>query len=158
MQKAQECCPHTFNKKLKSGLNSNAHLSSQFSSTCGRKMIAKIGPRGDPIIISSTWIKILLKSFQTLSESWNFSWWNIQRLFNDLNLATKEPFFTFNNKLYQVDGVVVRSTLPQNQILANIFLSHHKGKLTQWMYLGMWMIFLHFLHDLILPTHFQDVF
>ena len=40
-----------------------------------------------------------------------------------LNLATKESFFTFNNKFYiQVDGVAMRSAL--GPILANIFLSH----------------------------------
>ena len=41
-----------------------------------------------------------------------------------LNLATKESFFTFNNKFYiQVDGVAMGS--PLGPILANIFLSHH---------------------------------
>ena len=39
-----------------------------------------------------------------------------------LNLATKESFFTFNNKFYiQVDGVAMGSLL--GPILANIFLS-----------------------------------
>ena len=42
-----------------------------------------------------------------------------------LNLATKEFFFTFNNKFHiQVDDVSMRS--PLDQILANIFLSHHE--------------------------------
>ena len=42
-----------------------------------------------------------------------------------LNLATKESFFTFNNKFYiQVDGVAMGS--PLGPILANIFLSHHE--------------------------------
>ena len=42
-----------------------------------------------------------------------------------LNLATKESFFTFNNKFYiQVDGVAMGSLL--GPILANIFLSHHE--------------------------------
>ena len=42
-----------------------------------------------------------------------------------LNLATKESFFTFNNKFYiQVDGVTMGSIL--SPILANIFLSHHQ--------------------------------
>ena len=44
-----------------------------------------------------------------------------------LNLATKESFFTFNNKFYiQVDGVAMGS--PLGPILANIFLSHHEEK------------------------------
>ena len=42
-----------------------------------------------------------------------------------LNLATKESFFTFNNKFYiQVDGVSMG--LPLGPILANIFLSHYE--------------------------------
>ena len=42
-----------------------------------------------------------------------------------LNLATKESFFTFNNKFYiQVDGVAMGFAL--GPILANIFLSHHE--------------------------------
>ena len=42
-----------------------------------------------------------------------------------LNLATKESFFTFNNKFYiQVDGVAMGSLL--GPILANIFLSHRE--------------------------------
>ena len=42
-----------------------------------------------------------------------------------LNLATKESFFTFNNKFYiQVDGVAMGS--PLGPILANILLSHHE--------------------------------
>ena len=42
-----------------------------------------------------------------------------------LNLATKESFFTFNNKFYiQVDGVAMGSIL--GPIMANIFLSHHE--------------------------------
>ena len=42
-----------------------------------------------------------------------------------LNLATKESFFTFNNKFYiQVDGVAMGSLL--GPISANIFLSHHE--------------------------------
>ena len=42
-----------------------------------------------------------------------------------LNLATKESFFTFNNKFYiQVDGVAMGS--PLVPIMANIFLSHHE--------------------------------
>ena len=42
-----------------------------------------------------------------------------------LNLATKESFFTFNNKFYiQVDRVAMGS--PLGSILANIFLSHHE--------------------------------
>ena len=41
-----------------------------------------------------------------------------------LNFATKESFFTFNNKFYiQVDGVAMG--FPLGPILANIFLSHH---------------------------------
>ena len=48
--------------------------------------------------------------------------------FHDLlNLATKDSFFTFNNKFYiQVDGVAIGS--PLGPILANIFLSHHEEK------------------------------
>ena len=43
-----------------------------------------------------------------------------------LNLATKESFFTFNNKFYiQIDGVSMGS--PLDPILVNIFLSHHEG-------------------------------
>ena len=42
-----------------------------------------------------------------------------------LNLATKESFFTFNNKFYiQVDGAVMG--FPLGLILTNIFLSHHE--------------------------------
>ena len=42
-----------------------------------------------------------------------------------LNLATKESFFTFNNKFYiQVDGVAMGC--PLGPILANIFLLHHE--------------------------------
>ena len=42
-----------------------------------------------------------------------------------LNLATKESFFTFNNKFYiQVDGVAME--YPLSPILAGIFLSHHE--------------------------------
>ena len=42
-----------------------------------------------------------------------------------LNLATKESFFTFNNKFYiQVDGVAMGS--PLGPILANNFLSRHE--------------------------------
>ena len=42
-----------------------------------------------------------------------------------LNLATKESFFTFNNKFYiQVDGVAMGS--PLGPILAGIFPSHHE--------------------------------
>ena len=42
-----------------------------------------------------------------------------------LNLATKESFFTFNNKFYiEADGVAMGS--PVVPILANIFLSHHE--------------------------------
>ena len=42
-----------------------------------------------------------------------------------LNLATKESFFTFNNKFYiQVEGDAMGS--PLGPILANISLSHHK--------------------------------
>ena len=46
--------------------------------------------------------------------------------FHDLlNLATKESFFTFNNKLYiQVDGVAMGSRLGSS--FANIFLSHQE--------------------------------
>ena len=46
--------------------------------------------------------------------------------FHDLlNLATKELFFTFNNKFYiQIDGVAMG--FPLGPILANIFLSHHE--------------------------------
>ena len=46
--------------------------------------------------------------------------------FHDLlNLATKESFFTFNNKLYiQVDGVAMGS--PLGPSFANIFLSHQE--------------------------------
>ena len=41
-----------------------------------------------------------------------------------LNLATKESFFTFNNKFYiQVDGVSMGSLL--GPVLANIFLSQN---------------------------------
>ena len=44
---------------------------------------------------------------------------------DSLNLATKESFFTFNNKFYiQVDGAVMGS--PLGLILANTFLSHHE--------------------------------
>ena len=39
-------------------------------------------------------------------------------------MATKESFFTFNNKFYiHVDGVAMGS--PLGPILANIFLSYH---------------------------------
>ena len=42
-----------------------------------------------------------------------------------LNLATKESFFTFNDKFYiQVDGVAM--VYPLGPILANTFLSHHE--------------------------------
>ena len=42
-----------------------------------------------------------------------------------LHLATKESFFTFNNKFYiQVYGVAMGS--PLGIILANIFLPHHE--------------------------------
>ena len=42
-----------------------------------------------------------------------------------LNLATKESFFTFNNKFYiQVDGVAMGS--PLGPVLASIFLSHYE--------------------------------
>ena len=42
-----------------------------------------------------------------------------------LNWATKELFFTFNNKFcVQVDDVAIGS--PLGLILANIFLSHHE--------------------------------
>ena len=42
-----------------------------------------------------------------------------------LNLATKESFFTFNNKFcIQVDGVAMGS--PLGPILTNIFVSHHE--------------------------------
>ena len=42
-----------------------------------------------------------------------------------LNLATKESFFTFNNKFYiQVDGVAIGT--PPGPILTNIFLSLHE--------------------------------
>ena len=42
-----------------------------------------------------------------------------------LNLATKELFFTFNNKFYiQVDGVAMGSTL--GPILVNMLLSHYE--------------------------------
>ena len=40
-------------------------------------------------------------------------------------MASKESFFTFNNKFYvQVDGVAIGS--PPGPISANIFLSHHE--------------------------------
>ena len=42
-----------------------------------------------------------------------------------LNSATKESFFTFNNKIYiQIDGAVME--FPLGIILTNIFLSHHE--------------------------------
>ena len=42
-----------------------------------------------------------------------------------LNFATKESFFTFNNKFYiELDGVAMGS--PLGPIMANIFLSHHE--------------------------------
>ena len=42
-----------------------------------------------------------------------------------LNLATKESFFTLNNKFYiQVDSVAMGS--PLGPILTNVFLSHHE--------------------------------
>ena len=46
---------------------------------------------------------------------------------NLLNVATKESFFTFNNKYYkQVDGVATR--FPLNQALANIFICSFESK------------------------------
>ena len=44
-----------------------------------------------------------------------------------LDLATKEPFFTFNNHIYiQIDSVAMES--PLGQILTNIFLSRHEER------------------------------
>ena len=46
---------------------------------------------------------------------------------NLLNVATKELFFTFNNKYYkQVDGAAMR--FPLNQALANIFICSFESK------------------------------
>ena len=42
-----------------------------------------------------------------------------------INLATKESFFTFNNKFYiQIDGVAMKT--PLGPIMAHIFLSHYE--------------------------------
>ena len=47
----------------------------------------------------------------------------VKKLFQ--TLATKELFFSFNNKFYiQVDNVAMGS--PLGSTLANIFLSHHE--------------------------------
>ena len=65
-------------------------------------------------------IKKLFQTLETLVKgiSKNYFW-------DFLNFATKESFFTFNNKFYiQVDGIAMSS--PQGPILANIFLSHHE--------------------------------
>ena len=46
---------------------------------------------------------------------------------NLLNIATKRPFFTFNNKYYkQLNGVAMRS--PLGPALANIFMCSFKSK------------------------------
>ena len=65
-------------------------------------------------------VKKLFKTLDTLVKGIS------KNGFRDLlNLATKESFFTFNNKFYiQVDGVAMGS--PLGPILANIFLSHHE--------------------------------
>ena len=65
-------------------------------------------------------VKKLFKTLDTLVKGIS------KNDFRDLlNLATKESFFTFNNKFYiQVDGVAMGS--PLGPILANIFLSHHE--------------------------------
>ena len=58
----------------------------------------------------------LKKPFKDISKR---DFWDL------LNLATKESFFTFNNKFcIQVDDVAMGSSL--GPILANIFLSHHE--------------------------------
>ena len=48
---------------------------------------------------------------------------------NLLNIATKESFFTFNNKYKQVDGLVMES--PLGQALANIFMRSFESKWLQ---------------------------
>ena len=65
-------------------------------------------------------IKKLFKTLDTLVKGVS------KNDFCDLqNLATKESFFTFNNKFYnQVDGVAMG--FPLGPILAKIFLSHHE--------------------------------
>ena len=90
-------------------------------------MLANIEPREDPIATRSSLdvtidicVKKLFKTPDTLVKGIS------KNDFRDLlNLATKESFFTFNNKFYvKVDGVTMGS--PLGPILANIFLSHHK--------------------------------
>ena len=49
-----------------------------------------------------------------------YGFWNL------LNIATKESFFTFNNKYKQVDGLVMES--PLGQALANIFMCSFESK------------------------------
>ena len=81
----------------------------------------------DPLFISipldetiNICVKKLFKILDTLVEGISKN--DFRHL---LNLATKESFFTFNNKFYfQLDGVGMGSSL--GTILANIFLSHHE--------------------------------
>ena len=65
-------------------------------------------------------VKKLFKTLDTLVKGIS------KNDFRDLlNLATKESFFTFNNKFYiELDGVAMGS--PLGPIMANIFLSHHE--------------------------------
>ena len=67
-------------------------------------------------------VKKLFKTLDTLVKGIS------KNDFRDLlNLATKESFFTFNNKFYiQVDGVAMWS--PLTPILAKIFPSRHEEK------------------------------
>ena len=78
-----------------------------------------------------------------------------------LNLATKDSFFTFNNKFYiQVDDVAMGS--PLDPTLANIFLSHHEEnwlnkfpiEFKSTFYRRMLMIFFYILNHLNLPSRF----
>ena len=65
-------------------------------------------------------VKKLFQTPETLVKG--ISKYNFRDL---LNLATKELFFSFNNKFYiQVDNVAMGS--PLGPTLANIFLSHHE--------------------------------
>ena len=81
-----------------------------------------------------------------------------------LNLATKDSFFTFNNKFYiQVDDVAMGS--PLDPTLANIFLSHHEEnwlnkfpiEFKSTFYRRMLMIFFYILNHLNLPSRFVNI-
>ena len=82
-----------------------------------------------------------------------------------LNLATKDSFFTFNNKFYiQVDDVAMGS--PLDPTLANIFLSHHEEnwlnkfpiEFKSTFYRRMLMTFFYILNHLNLPSRFVNIY